>query len=91
MLSCSWKKNSKSYLGEEIYVAPRLKGAEANLTKILAKNSNTLFFFYSNLHLTFLRSCCENIFKIICIVSEKIEKQISQFAILFFTSIRSCL
>ena len=45
MLSCSWKKNSKSYLGEEIYGAHRLKGAEATLTKILAKNSNTLFFF----------------------------------------------
>ena len=34
---------------------------------------NTLFF-YSNLYLTFLRSCCENIFDIVCIVSEKIGK-----------------
>ena len=34
----------------------------------------TPYFFYSNLSLTFLRSCCENIFKIVCIVSEKIEK-----------------
>ena len=34
---------------------------------------------------------CENIFKIVCIVSEKIGKQIPQFAILFFASIRSCL
>ena len=28
--------------------------------------------FYSNLYLHFLRPCCENIFKIVCIVSEKI-------------------
>ena len=34
----------------------------------------TPYFFYSNLYLIFLRSCCENIFKIVCIVSEKIEK-----------------
>ena len=32
----------------------------------------TPYFFYSNLYLTFLRSCCEKIFKIVCIVSEKI-------------------
>ena len=35
---------------------------------------NTLFF-YSNLYLTFLRSSCENIFKVVCIVSEKIGKK----------------
>ena len=34
---------------------------------------------------------CENIFKIVCIVSEKIGKQISQFYILFPASTRSCL
>ena len=34
----------------------------------------TLYFFHSDLYLTFLRSCCENIFKIVCIVSEKIGK-----------------
>ena len=34
---------------------------------------------------------CENIFKIVCIVSEKIGKQISQFYILFLASTRSCL
>ena len=34
----------------------------------------TLYFIYSNLYLTILRSCCENIFKIVCIVSEKIGK-----------------
>ena len=28
--------------------------------------------FYSNLYLHFLRPCCENIFKFVCIVSEKI-------------------
>ena len=50
-----------------------LKGAEATHPKILTKNSNTLLF-YSKLYLTFLRSCCENIFKIVCIVSEKIGK-----------------
>ena len=32
------------------------------------------YFLYSNLYLTFLRSCCGNIFKIVCIVSEKIGK-----------------
>ena len=51
----------------------------------------TPYFFYSNIYLTFLRLCCENIFKIVCIVSEKIEKQISEFAILLLASIRSCL
>ena len=34
----------------------------------------TLYFFYSNLYQTFLRSFCKNIFKIVCIVSEKIGK-----------------
>ena len=34
----------------------------------------TPYFFYSNLYLHFLRPCCENIFKIVCIVSEKIGK-----------------
>ena len=67
-----------------------IKGAEATLPKILAKNSNTLGF-YSNLYLTFPRSCCENIFKIELIVSEKIRKEISQFIILFLASIRSSL
>ena len=67
------------------------KGAEATWPKILAKNSITLFFFYSNFYLTFQRSCCENIFKIVCIVSEKIGKYISEFPILFFSLIRSCL
>ena len=56
----------------------------------MAKNSITLFF-YINLYLTFLRSCCENIFKIVFIVSEKIGKYISEFAILFLTLIRSSL
>ena len=51
----------------------------------MAKNSNTLVF-YSNLYLNFLRPCCENIFKIVCIVSEKIWKCISQFAILQLAS-----
>ena len=32
------------------------------------------FFFYSNLYLNFLRSCCGNTFKIVCILSEKIGK-----------------
>ena len=31
----------------------------------------TPYFFYSKLNLTFLRSCCENIFKIVSIVSGK--------------------
>ena len=30
-----------------------------------------ILFFYSNLYLHFLRSCCENIFKFVCIVSDK--------------------
>ena len=34
----------------------------------------TPYFFYSNLNLHFLRLCCENIFKFVCIVSEKIGK-----------------
>ena len=34
----------------------------------------TLYFIYSNLYLTILRSCCENIFKIVSIVSEKMGK-----------------
>ena len=51
----------------------------------------TPYFFYSKFYLTILRSCCENIFKIVCIVSEKIGKQISEFALVFLASIRSCL
>ena len=51
----------------------------------------TPYFFYSNLYLHFLRPCCENIFKFVCIVSEKIGKWISQFGILFLALTRSCL
>ena len=46
-----------------------VKGAEATYPKILRPYS-----FYSNLYLTFVRSCCENIFKIVSIISEKIGK-----------------
>ena len=49
------------------------EGDEATQSKIVAKSSHTLFF-YSNPYLTFLTSCCENIFKIVCIVSRKIGK-----------------
>ena len=58
-------------LGEILRVT--MKGAEASYPKILDKNSNTLFF-YSNLYLHFLKPYCENIFKIVCIVSENIGK-----------------
>ena len=51
----------------------------------------TPYFFHSNLYLHFLRPCREDIFKILCIVSEKIGKQISQFDILFLASTRSYL
>ena len=34
----------------------------------------TTYFRYSNLYLHFFRPCCKNIFKIVCTVSEKIEK-----------------
>ena len=47
--------------------------------------------FYRKLYVHFLRSCCENIFKFECIVSDKVQKYISQFALLFLASIRSCL
>ena len=50
-----------------------IKGAEANWPELLAKSPNALFF-YSNLQLTFLKPCYENIFKIVYIVSEKIGK-----------------
>ena len=50
----------------------------------------TPYFFYSNLYLHYLRPCCENIFKIVCTVSEKIEKNVSQFD-LFFASSSTCL
>ena len=33
------------------------------------------YFFYSNLYLHFLRPCCENIFKIVCIVQRKLENR----------------
>ena len=51
----------------------------------------TPYFYYSNLYLTFLRSCCENIVKIVCIVSEKTGKQMPQFSVLSLASIPSCL
>ena len=65
-----------------------LKALRQPSQKSLAKNSNTLFFL-SNLYLHFLRRCCENIFKIVYIVSEKIGKKISQFSILLLASTRS--
>ena len=66
------------------------KGTEAIQRNILVKNSNTMFF-YNNLYIHFLRSCCENVFKIVCIGSEKIGKLISQFHTLFLPWTRSCL
>ena len=57
--------------------------------KILTPYFFIYFFFLQYLYLHFLRSCCENIFKILCIVSEKIGKQISEFAILLLASTRS--
>ena len=42
------------------------KSHEVTQPKILAKNSNSLFF-YSNLYLHFLRPSCENIFKTVSI------------------------
>ena len=46
-----------------------IKQAETTWLKPL-----TPYILYSNLYLHFLRSHCENIFKIVCIVSEKIGK-----------------
>ena len=45
------------------------KGAEATWPKTL-----TIYSFYCNFYLHFLRPRCENIFNIVCIVSEKSEK-----------------
>ena len=45
-----------------------IKGAEAKNFGLTPKC------FYSNLYLHFLRPCCENIFKSVCLVSEKIGK-----------------
>ena len=44
--------------------------------------------FYINLCILFLSPGCENIFKIVCIDSEKTGKKISKFDILFLVSIR---
>ena len=70
----------------------------ANILKTLRQPSQkfwpkilTPYFFHSNLYLHFLRPPCENIFKIVCIVSEKIGKWISQFDILFLASNCCCL
>ena len=47
-----------------------LKGTGQPSQKILAKNL-TPYFLDSNLYLHFLRSCCENIFKMVRLVSDK--------------------
>ena len=72
----------KDGLGKKImikFVGLRVK--TYNYLKALKQPSQTFwskilapYFLYINLYLTFLRSCCENIFKIICIVSEEIRK-----------------
>ena len=68
----------------------KVKGTEATYPRQkFWRKFLTPYFFYSNLHLHFLRWCCKNIFKFICIVSENIGKSISQFGILFLTSTRS--
>ena len=50
-----------------------VKGAEATYQKFWPKILRP-YSFYSNLYLPFVRSCCENIFKIVSIISEKIGK-----------------
>ena len=57
---------------------------------MLTKKPNTLFF-YSNIYLHYVRPCWENIFKFLCIVSQKSWKKISQVDILFFATTRSYL
>ena len=47
-------------------------------------------FYYCNLYLLSLRPSCENIFKIVHIVSEKRWNKTSQFDILFLALTRSC-
>ena len=84
------KKIMIKFVGLRVKTYSYLKALKQPSQKFWSKIL-TPYFLYINFYLTFLRSCCENIFKIICIVSEKIEKQILQFAILFFASIRSCL
>ena len=65
-----WSLNHTSiYESPESKVFKNIKGAEATKPKILKP-----YFFYSNFYLIFLRSCCENIIKIVCIISEKTGK-----------------
>ena len=54
-------------------------GVSTNILKVLRQPSQkflpkilTLYFLYNNFYLTFLRSCCENIYKIACRVSVSI-------------------
>ena len=84
------KKIMIKFVGLRVKTYSYLKALKQPSQKFWSKIL-TPYFLYINFYLTFLRSCCENIFKIICIVSEKIEKWISEFTILFLASIRSCL
>ena len=70
-LHYSAQKSEKLYI-DELFLSKGYFQLE-NFQKIWPKIL-TPYFFYSNLYLTFLRSSCENIFKIVCIVSEKIGK-----------------
>ena len=54
---------------EIFYFTKQIKSSQKSWPKIL-----TPYFFYSYLYLHFLRLCSENIFKNVCIISEKIGK-----------------
>ena len=68
------KKIMIKFVGLRVKTYSYLKALKQPSQKIWSKIL-TPYFLYINLYLTFLRSCCENIFKIICIVSRKLENK----------------
>ena len=59
------------------------KDTQVNLPRIIVQE---ILFFDSNRYVQWIRPYCENIFKIICLISEKSEKQIWQFDLLSLTT-----
>ena len=76
-------------LGDCLFSA--VKGAEATLAKKFWPKNLTPYFFGSNRYLQCIRACCENFFKIVCVVSEKIGKEIPTCDKVSVASMRSCL
>ena len=68
------KKIMIKFVGLRVKTYSYLKALKQPSQKFWSKIL-TPYFLYINLYLTFLRSCCENIFKIICIVSRKLENK----------------